>query len=306
MHTYYNADTCHNKPAKQTRPEQEDTDPDYIPPKVSRYSKPLASPPSVSLNIPGASNSHARCVVCKKPGPKLLVISHDARFQAFIDGNILMPAGTRGCPTHLLENGHLKTECFTIMSTPEKSFSNRTSIVNLLTHMREICINNQNKIDFDNIDNRDCKNLTGLLLDQFEDTCSFILINIKSTPSRTPKTSVGLFLMKMKCALSNKLLSTLFNISISSVRRAVHTVRQAFMRSFVALYLGFESITREQIIKDHTRPLAKTLLGGDDDGLILVLDGTYIYIFKKATISLFKEDRTVFINPDRSLNLWLL
>jgi hypothetical protein len=50
------------------------------------------------------------------------------------------------------------------------------------------------------------------------------------------------------------------------------------MRSFVPLYLGFESITREQIIKDHTRPLAKTLLGGDDDGLIPVLDGTYIYI----------------------------
>ena len=62
----------------------------------------------------------------------------------------------------------------------------------LLTHMREICINNRNKIDFDNIDNRDCKNRTGLLLDQLEDTCSFILINIKSTPSRTPKTS-GLF-----------------------------------------------------------------------------------------------------------------
>jgi hypothetical protein len=145
--------------------------------------------------------------------------------------------------------------------------------------MRKICINNQNKIDFDNIDNRDCKNITGILLDQFEDTCSFILINIKSTPSRTPMTSVGLFLMKMKCALSNKLLSTLFNISISSVRRAVHTVRQAFMRSFVPLYLGFESITREQIIKDHTRPLAKTLVGGDDDGLIPVLDGTYIYIY---------------------------
>jgi hypothetical protein len=46
------------------------------------------------------------------------------------------------------------------------------------------------------------------------------------------------------------------------------------MRSFVPLYLGFESITPEQIIKDHIRPLAKTLLGGDDDGLIPVLDGT--------------------------------
>jgi hypothetical protein len=107
MHKYYRADTCHNKPAKLTRPEQKDTDPDNIPPKVSRPSKPLASPAFVSLNIPGASNSHARFVVCKHPGSKLLVISHDARFQAFIDGNILIPAGTRGCPTHLIENGHL-------------------------------------------------------------------------------------------------------------------------------------------------------------------------------------------------------
>jgi hypothetical protein len=40
--------------------------------------------------------------------------------------------------------------------------------------------------------------------------------------------------------------------------------------------------------------LQKTLHGGDDDGLILVLDGTYIYIYsKKQTISPFKEDRSL-------------
>jgi hypothetical protein len=39
------------------------------------------------------------------------------------------------------------------------------------------------------------------------------------------------------------------------------------MQSFVPLYLGFESITREQIIKDHTRPFAKTLLGDQAGGL---------------------------------------
>ncbi|CAC5369412.1 unnamed protein product [Mytilus coruscus] len=89
----------------------------------------------------------------------------------------------------------------------------------------------------------------------------------------------------MKCALSNKLMSTLFKVSISSVRRAINTVRQALMRSFVPLYLGFESITREQIIKDHTRPLAKTLLDADDDNMILVLDGTYIYIQKSNNFS---------------------
>ncbi|XP_071122620.1 uncharacterized protein, partial [Mytilus edulis] len=118
---------------------------------------------------------------------------------------------------------------------------------------------------------------------QFEDICLHVLLHIKSTPSRTPKTSVGLFLIKIKCALSNKLMSTLFKVSIS--RRAINTVRQSLMRSFVPLYLGFESITREQIIKDHTRPLAKTLLDADDDNMILVLDGTYIYIQKSNNFS---------------------
>ncbi|VDI73743.1 Hypothetical predicted protein [Mytilus galloprovincialis] len=171
------------------------------------------------------------------------------------------------------------------MSKSENSSSNRTSIVKLLTHMRETCQKTQNKIDFDNIGETDCKNLTGLSHQQFEDICLHVLLHIKSTPSRTPKTSVGLFLIKMKCALSNKLMSTLFKVSISSIRRAINTVRQALMRSFVPLYLGFESITREQIIKDHTRPLAKTLLDADDDNMILVLDGTYIYIQKSNNFS---------------------
>ncbi|CAG2188196.1 unnamed protein product [Mytilus edulis] len=214
-----------------------------------------------------------------------LVVSSDARFQAFIDGNILIPAGARCCSSHFQENGFLKTECFDIMSKSENSSSNRTSIVKLLTHMRETCQKTQNKIDFDNIGETDCKNLTGLSHQQFEDICLHVLLHIKSTPTRTPKTSVGLFLIKMKCALSNKLMSTLFKVSISSIRRAINTVRQALMRSFVPLYLGFESITREQIIKDHTRPLAKTLLDADDDNMILVLDGTYIYIQKSNNFS---------------------
>ncbi|CAC5360913.1 unnamed protein product [Mytilus coruscus] len=297
MHKYYNAEK--SRPLKVTRTTQDDCDQDFIPPKVARTSKQLSSPPSVCLNIPGASNSHARCVVCKTPGPKFLVVSSDARVQAFIDGNVLIPAGARCCSSHFQENGFLKTECFDIMSKSENSSSNRTSIVKLLTHMRETCQKTQNKIDFDNIGETDCKNLTGLFHQQFEDLCLHVLSHIKTTPSRTPKTSVGLFLIKMKCALSNKLMSTLFKVIISSVRRAINTVRQAFMRSFVPLYLGFESITREQIIKDHIRPLAKTLLDADNDNMILVLDGTYIYIQKSNNFSF--QRKSFSLHKSRSL-----
>lgn len=294
MHKYYVAE---NKQERVTKSLDTQNDPDFIPPKISRQSKPLASPPSVTLNIPGASGSHARCFICKKPGPKLVVLSNDARYKAFIDGNVLIPSGARCCPTHVDDKKCLKTDCFNIMSTSEKSSSNRTSISKLLTHLRETSLKAQNGINFDNISDKDCKNLTSLTKNQFEDLFSHV--NIKSTPIRTPKTTVGIFLTKLKCALSNKLLSTLFKISASSIRRAIQTVRQALMRSFVPLYLGFDSVTREEIINKHSRPLAKTLMEVDNDNLILVLDGTYIYIQKSNNFAF--QRRSFSIHKSRPL-----
>ena len=40
---------------------------------------PVFSPASVSLKIPGAPNTHSRCIICKRSGPKLIVIPSEAR-----------------------------------------------------------------------------------------------------------------------------------------------------------------------------------------------------------------------------------
>ncbi|XP_060552147.1 uncharacterized protein LOC132713522 [Ruditapes philippinarum] len=84
----------------------------------------------------------------------------------------------------------------------------------------------------------------------------------------------------MKCGLSNKILSTIFNITKSSIRRAIHSARQALCDIIVPAHLGFEHVTREEIIQKHTRKLAQDLLAESNDQAILVLDGTYIYINK--------------------------
>lgn len=82
--------------------------------------------------------------------------------------------------------------------------------------------------------------------------------------------------------MCNNLLSTIFAISRSSIWRAFFSVRQALMKSFVPAHLGLQHITREQVIETHTRPLAQTLFGdGTNTQVILVLDGTYVYIKKK-------------------------
>ena len=160
--------------------------------------------------------------------------------------------------------------------------------------MRTACTAQQSSLDFEKLHDSDYPSLTGLSRVQFDDVCQHLVDNVKNTPARSAKTSIGLFLVKLYSGMSNKLLATIFGITKSSIRRAVSTVRQAFMCCFVPLYLGIQAHTREEIISQHTRPLAQSLFGASNN-LILVLDGTYIYInksnnfaFQRRTYSLHK------------------
>jgi hypothetical protein len=51
------------------------------------------------------------------------------------------------------------------------------------------------------------------------------------------------------------------------------------MNQFVPSHLGFSHITQEEVIRNHTRPLAQSLFG-DNTQAIIVFDGTYIFIEK--------------------------
>lgn len=57
------------------------------------------------------------------------------------------------------------------------------------------------------------------------------------------------------------------------------------MESFVPKNLGFQHISREEIIQKHTRPLAESLFGGSGTQALLVLDGTYIFIQKSKNFA---------------------
>ena len=51
------------------------------------------------------------------------------------------------------------------------------------------------------------------------------------------------------------------------------------MQNFVPNNLGFNHVTRRQIIDEHTSVISRELMCGDEsDRAIIVADGTYIYI----------------------------
>ncbi|CAC5419092.1 unnamed protein product [Mytilus coruscus] len=78
-HKYYVQETKHSSVVQHRLSDDED----YVPP-AKRRSTVLSSPPSVSLSIPSTSKSHSYCFICKKPGPKLIVVPSQARFSTFL------------------------------------------------------------------------------------------------------------------------------------------------------------------------------------------------------------------------------
>ncbi|XP_062596569.1 uncharacterized protein LOC134258027 [Saccostrea cucullata] len=252
------------------------------PESTSEVKAPPFSPPSVLLPFPSTSRGHASCCICKRPGPKLVVIPVEVRHQLFISREIIIPSGARCCPNHLQQ----KIE--ELNPVTETTMFNKTGITKLIKFLRmEVLKKDKTRLDFDSsesLNTTEYQNLLGITKAAFEDLLTYVEGKIKLTPVRTVRTSLAIFLMKLKGGESNKILSTLFNISKSSIHRAVTSVRTALMNGgFVRENLGFGHVTREEVIQEHTRPLAQTILGDAvSQQAILVLDGTYIYINKSG------------------------
>ncbi|CAF1159625.1 unnamed protein product [Didymodactylos carnosus] len=93
--------------------------------------------------------------------------------------------------------------------------------------------------------------------------------------------------LKLRLGFSNRVLATVF--SFSSKRQVGHVIQNAkvaLLRDFVHHYLGFQHITRDEVIRNHTRALVKKLLLDGRDGIVLILDGTYVYCQKSANNAL--------------------
>ncbi|CAC5392908.1 unnamed protein product [Mytilus coruscus] len=265
-HLYYNA-----KEKTIATPNVKATRGQFCPksPTVTNTSETLSSPTSVKLNI---------------KRPKLIVVPPSERLSAFMSNEVLIPGDNHCCPAHI-RNGYLTEESFAKIQTTDLTYINRSRILDLLTRIRRYALNSDVKrIDFDGktLKDEDYINLTGLHSTEFDSQCEYIQDSVRNTPARTMRISLGIFLMKLKSGLPNKVLSTVFNITKSSIRRAISPVRKTLYIHFVPEYLGLQHIYRKEAIKDHTRPLAQSLLGNNTGNqAILVLDGTYI---KKVTI----------------------
>lgn len=73
---------------QRTQLSDTDSDDDFQHQKPLQTSKKPAtqtSPPSIHLPISSTVKSHAYCFICKRPGPKLVVVPSDSRLSVFVE-----------------------------------------------------------------------------------------------------------------------------------------------------------------------------------------------------------------------------
>lgn len=147
-------------------------------------------------------------------------------------------------------------------------------------------------LDFENIENMDKEEIhirLGFNREQFSEI-------FRQTPSLTgsnSKTTLAIYLMKLRSGESNERLATLFQMSRRrrTLERHLKRARDCLFAEFVPRHLGFDHMDR-RMVAERNLYVPNALYGNpkselEDRKAIVIMDGTYT--FRRDLIILFKE-----------------
>lgn len=121
---------------------------------------------------------------------------------------------------------------------------------------------------------------TGISLNNFElllSSLPSLKVHIKN--SRKASDALFMYLMKIRTGLSNDNIAAYFGVGRTTVQSRLKSVRTVLMRDFVPLNVNYER-TREDLVS-HCSVLSKKIFcQHKEDSVVLIWDGTYIYIEK--------------------------
>jgi len=218
-------------------------------------------------------------------GSSTKVLSKEQQKVVFVKRGIVVPPGSRCCRHHLY-NIHLTYDALQqIMPAKIDMVSfDAGGIVELVT---DCCttIQNVKTFDFDDptsLDEESYYNMTSLHrgINHLKDILSTLMRN---SYVRSVRVALALFLVKMRLGMSNRVLSSLFRLKNKRiVSRIVHQVAEALLKDFVPFHLGFQHIDRETILHHHQTSIVSQLMADRDDQVIVVMDGTYLFVQKSS------------------------
>ena len=276
-------------------------------PTISRHS----SDDTIILPLYRLTNAHKYCGICKSKftgdgRTTFSTLTNDARIHTLVNSHVFVPNGTRCCTKHILENGYLTPQSIQLLFEKQirtctvscyelMELFNAVKMQSQATREEIEKIQTNPPLQFDGssrLTSDDYFILTGLDRDKFDSLCSYLPSSVlRHTEIRSPRTAVACLLIKLRLGLSHDVLTVMFSfLNRQTVGRVIHSALSALTQYFVPYNLGFNHVSREKVITQYTRPLAKMILANNsNDGVILVLDGTYVYVQKSGNNRLQRQ-----------------
>lgn len=119
-------------------------------------------------------------------------------------------------------------------------------------------------------------------LDQFSHLFSCIK-SMRNSQMRSIRVALAVFLAKMRLGISNAVLASIFCLKNKRViAQIIHDVSKALLNDFVCNNLGLGHIDRVSVLRDHQTSVSTKLMAERDDQVIIVMDGTYLFIQKSS------------------------
>jgi hypothetical protein len=167
--------------------------------------------------------------------------------------------------------------------------SDKERINNLIISNKKNIFNlDSEKDDISQLSSNQMYSLTGLTLNNFLD-----LYNSLKSKWEYPESLKNLlftYLIKMRLGLSLAKVSNIYPIAKDrTMYRQINKLRNFLMENFVPLNLGVDHVNRDLIRTKHTTDISKNIFEPDEDSLIIVWDGTYVYIQKSSNYSFQKQ-----------------
>jgi hypothetical protein len=179
----------------------------------------------------------------------------------------------------------LKSELINEIYSDQQKIKNLTS---KSSNKKNIVKLNLKKDDVSDIPSDQMYDLTGLTRINFIDL--YDKLKGKWKHEFCLKNILFFYLMRLRLGLTSKKITSIFPIaSQTTMYRHIKKLKEFLMKNFVEQNLGIDHITRRMIQLRHTTQISKTIFESDEDSIITVWDGTYVYIQKSSNYSFQRQ-----------------
>lgn len=251
----------------------------------SRTDDTNASNVNSSPSIFRCAITHHRCIFkCTEGALKSVPLA--SRQSMLMEYSFYVPPDCRWCEIHS-SSTDLSQLIQQIKETNKKVTEDH--FMEIFSMMKNMINEKRNRvIGLDINSERVIKEWTGLSMENFNN----LLVEVP----QLNRENLFMYLAKLRTGDSDERIATVLNISRSTLEYHMRKVRNILTENFVPHHLGFNHLNRNILKENMTKVSAELFCSDNNENIITIWDGTYIYIqkssnyeFQRKTYSMHKK-----------------